>query len=58
MVHARSKPESAPVECVDWTAGASVEPILPSGGSYTPPERPGHGQAFMPGSLAEYTPAG
>lgn len=46
------------IEYVDWMDDAWVEPILPVNGVYVPPERPGHGLAFKPEFLAEFTVAG
>ena len=43
------------LEYVNWMDDAWVEPVLPQGGVVTPPERPGHGLAFRPDFLAEYT---
>lgn len=42
------------IEYVDWMEDAWVEPVLPVGGRYTPPERPGHGLAFRAEFLRDH----
>jgi D-arabinonate dehydratase len=42
------------IEYVNWMDDAWVEPVLPVGGFYSAPERPGHGLQFKKEFIAEY----
>ena len=49
-----SIPNALVIEYVNWMDDAWVEPVLPVDGSYTAPERPGHGLVFRDDFVREF----
>ena len=50
-----SIPNGQLLEYVDFLDDVWVEPVLPVDGVLTAPERPGHGLAFKPEILQDFT---